>query len=197
MVISAVALFSSEYAVRYFLTDLVSTCPNYSYLPFFGINTTFSVFLLWAGAVLFLAAHRCLKTAGTDSKEELFLVSQFLMFLYLGCDDRLLIHERLSDTIGMKDALFFGALGLLELFFLLRWGKLLTRPLRQIVDVLIAGFFFCAMVAADVLLPYNFQPRLALEDLSKLWSAVFLFKFAWDVCIEKIESLKKTSYENS
>lgn len=197
IVLSAVALFSSENVIRYFMTDLVSTCPNYSYLPFFGINTTFSVFLLWAAALLFLLAQRCLKRTGKDSAEELFLVSQFLMFLYLGCDDRLLIHERLSDTVGMKDALFFAGLGLLELFFLLRWGKLPARSLRQIADVLAAGFFFCVMVAADVLLPHNFQPRLAIEDLAKLWSAVFLFKFAWDVCIEKIETLKKGAYESS
>jgi len=41
-----------------------------------------------------------------------------------------------------------------------------------------------------VILPHDMFMRLSIEDLAKLWSAVFLFKFAWDICIEKIDALK-------
>jgi hypothetical protein len=53
------------------------------------------------------------------------------------------------------------------------------------------------MMFADVILPYNMFMRLSIEDLAKLWSAVFLFKFAWDTCTEKIDALKgDPSYES-
>ena len=182
--------------VRYFLTDIVSSSAEYEFLPLYAVNTSLSVFLLWAGAVLFMMAWRCLPAEECGGREETFLVSQMLIFFYLGCDDRFLIHEGLSDTLGMKDALFFGALGLLELFFLLRFGRLFSRSRKIMIDVILAGFFFGIMFLADVVMPYRMKMHLSIEDIAKLWSAVFLFKFAWDTCSEKIERLKGTVNES-
>jgi hypothetical protein len=190
LAVAAVEFFVSPRVARYFLTDIVSTCPDYSHLPLFAINTSLSVFFLWTGAVLFLMAWRCLKPEETGGREELFLVSQTIIFFYLGCDDRFLIHEGLSDQLGFKDWIFFGLLGGLEAGALLGLGRIFCRDRKALLDIVLAGGFFSIMLATDVVLPYGFPMRLSIEDLSKLWSAFFLFKFAWDTCAEKIERLK-------
>lgn len=51
--IALVSLLGTESCLRYFLTDITGSCGSYGYLPFFGINTTFSVFLLWSAVFLF------------------------------------------------------------------------------------------------------------------------------------------------
>jgi hypothetical protein len=196
LAIAAIEFFVSPRAVRYFLTDIVSTCPDYSHLPLFAINTSLSVFFLWTGAVLFLMAWRCLKPEETGGREELFLVSQMIIFFYLGCDDRFLIHEGLSDQLGFKDWMFFGIMGTLEAFFLLYYGRIFSRGRRILWDIVLAGGFFSIMFLTDVIVPYSVKMHLSVEDLSKLWSAFFLFRFAWDTCGAKIDRLKGNQIEN-
>jgi hypothetical protein len=113
-----------------------------------------------------------------------------LIFFFLGVDDRFMMHEGLSDTVGFKDWIFFGILGGLEAYCLLVQGRLFQRGRKALLNIFIAGVFFGLMMFADVFLPHNMVLRLSIEDLSKLWSAFFLFKFAWDTCAEKIERLK-------
>jgi hypothetical protein len=196
LAVAAVEFFVSSKCVRYFLTDIISASPDYGHLPLYAVNTTLSVFFLWAGSVLFLMARACLKPAEHGGKEEIFLASQMIMFFYLGFDDRFMLHEGLSDTVGLKDWLFFGVLGGLEAVFLLRYGKIFSRSRKALIDIVLAGFFFSIMFAVDIVTPYNMKMHLSIEDLSKLWSAVFLFKFAWDTCAEKIEKLKGAQIEN-
>lgn len=196
LAVAAVEFFVSPRAARYFLTDISSNCPDYGHLPLYAVNTSLSVFFLWAGAVLFLMAWRCLNPEEAGGKEELFLVSQMLIFFYLGCDDRFMIHEGLSDRLGFKDWLFFGVLGGLEAGFLLFWGNIFSRSRKVLTDVILAGVLFGIMFATDVVLPYGFPMHLSIEDLAKLWSAFFLFKFAWDTCAEKIDRLKGLQLEN-
>jgi hypothetical protein len=196
LAVAAVEFFVSQRAARYFLTDMISNSPEFGHLPFFAVNTSLSVFFLWAGAVLFLMAWRSLTPEEYGGKEELFLVSQLLIFFSLGADDRFLIHEGLSDTLEFKDWIFFGILGALEAYCLLVPGRLFQRGFKALCDIFIAGSFFGLMMLADVILPHNMVLRLSIEDLAKLWSAVFLFKFAWDTCTEKIDSLKGSQIEN-
>ncbi|MCC7300500.1 MAG: hypothetical protein IT583_05425 [Verrucomicrobia bacterium] len=190
LLVAGVEYFFSPSAARYFLTDIVSTCPDYSHLPLYAINTSLSVFFLWTGAVLFLVTWRCLKLEEIGGREELFLVSQMIMFFYLGCDDRFLIHEGLSDHLGFKDWMFFGILGCLEAGTLVFWGRIFCRGRKAVLDIVLAGGFFSIMLVTDVMLPYEFPMHLSIEDLAKLWSTFFLFKFAWDTCSEKIDRLK-------
>jgi hypothetical protein len=190
LIVAATEFFGSQRAARHFLTDVVSPCPEFGHLPLYASNTSFSVFLFWAGAVLFLVARSCLKPPERGGREEIFLVSQALIFFFLGFDDRFMMHEGLSDTIGFKDWLFFGILGALEGFCLLVPGRLFQRGGKALLNIVLAGGFFGLMMFADVILPHDMFMRLSIEDLAKLWSAVFLFKFAWDICAEKIDALK-------
>jgi hypothetical protein len=197
LAIASIEFFCSAKAVRYFLTDIVSTCPDYSHLPLYAINTSLSVFFLWTGAVLFLMAWRSLMPGAAGSREEVFLISQMILFCYLGCDDRFLIHEGLSNHLGVKDWMFFGVLGMLEAFFLIRYGKIFCRRRKILQDVVLAGFFFGVMFMTDIVIPYSVPMHLSIEDLAKLWSAFFLFKFAWDTLAEKIDCLKGNQIENT
>lgn len=196
LAVAAVEFFVSPHAARYFLSDIVSTGSGYSHLPLYAVNTSLSVFFLWAGAVLFLLAWRCLYSREHGGSEEIFLASQMIIFFYLGCDDRFLIHEGLSDTLGFKDWMFFGIMGSLEAVFLLFCGKIFCRGRKALMDIVLAGVLFCIMLTVDIILPYGGRMHLSIEDFAKLWSAFFLFKFAWDTCTEKIDTLKGCKLEN-
>jgi hypothetical protein len=87
-------------------------------------------------------------------------------------------------------------LGGLEAGALLRFGRIFCRNRKALLDIVLAGGFFCIMLLVDTVLPYGFPMHLSIEDLAKLWSAFFLFKFAWDTCSEKIDRLKGNEIEN-
>jgi hypothetical protein len=195
LTVASVEFFGSQRAARHFLTDISSVCSDFGHMPLYASNTSFSVFLLWTGAVLFLLARNCLKSSDRGGQEDVFLVSQALIFFFLGFDDRFMMHEGLSETIGFKDWIFFGLLGALEGVCLLVPGRLFQRGGKALFNICIAGTFFGLMMFADVILPYNMLMRLSIEDLAKLWSAAFLFKFAWDICAEKIDALKGEPYD--
>lgn len=197
LAVACVEFFISQRAARHFLTDIYSNCPDFGHLPLYAVNTSLSVFFLWAAAVVFLMARNGLKSEERSGREGLFLTSQAVIFIFLGFDDRFMLHEWLSDTIGFKDWLFFGILGALEAYFLLVPGRLFQRGPRTLLNIVLAGGFFGLMMFADVILPHNMVLRLSIEDLAKLWSAVFLFKFAWDICAEKINALKGSGHEGS
>jgi hypothetical protein len=76
LMVSAAEFFGSQRAARHFLTDIESRCPDFGSWPLYASGTSFSVFLLWAGAVLFLLARICLKPSERNGNEDVFLVSQ-------------------------------------------------------------------------------------------------------------------------
>jgi hypothetical protein len=182
----------SQDQVRGYLSDIVDG-HDYPlpYFALFGINTTITVVLLTGISLLFAVCLGTRPPTSGDARLRFFLWSQFLFFLYLACDERLLIHEKAGKLLGVNDALLLGGLGLVELVLLFAAGDVMkqARSLKQ--RLAWACVFFAAMVLIDGLLPSLMPGRLAMEDLAKTWAIVFLFLYAWRFCMEWISARRQ------
>jgi hypothetical protein len=172
---------------RGYFSDIV-TGTDYS-LPcraFFGINTTLSVVLLSGIALLFLSCIGLGQHTENQGGQVYFEWSQVFFFLFLACDERLLIHERMGSLLKCDDSLLIAGLGLVELFLLFLVGGVLRKPWRVKGWLIPAAACFAVMVCIDGLFPPCMRGRLALEDLSKTWASLFLLIYAWQYCLDSV-----------
>ena len=178
--------------VRGFFSDIV-TGSDYPlpYRAFFGINTTLTVVMLMGSSFFFAVCIGCSAQKGTRHRALLFQWSQVVFFLYLACDERLLIHEKMAAVLGMNDSFLILGLGLIELALLFFVGEVIKQPWRLKRWLLPVCAFFGLMVFVDAFLPERMSGRLALEDLSKTWAIVFLLIYAWQYCMDWIVGLSQ------
>lgn len=178
--------------VRHFFTDINDMYRSpIPHIPFYGINTTLSAWMLWTTALLFAISLSMLDPV-KESEEKRFFISQIVFFAYFGFDDRFMVHESLYHG----DLLLAG-LGFIELYCLIFWGRLLTRP-RQALIYLYAGIAWAiVMLSIDFLLPSRLPLRLSGEDLAKLWGIVCFFFFAWEILMSKIFAFRETQKESN
>lgn len=177
-----------EFARGYFSDIVVGTDYPLPYRAFYGINTSLTVVLLSGIALLFLVCMGAGRNNGKQDRQFWFQWSQIFFFIYLACDDRLLIHEKAGSVLGVEDALLIGALGVLELLFLFLVGDVLRQPWKVKGWLLPAAGCFAIMVCIDGLFPSGMRGRLAVEDLSKMWAIVFLWVYAWTYCMDLIRA---------
>ncbi len=189
----AVELRTSQDHVRHYFTDIEGPVRLYA------INTTLSVCLLWACALIFGVVLLVIRgTPGRSSApfaplrgdERRFCVSQIVVFGYLGADDRFLLHERLSDVVPLHDTLILVVVGALEAAALALWGDLPRRSGRARVYLLLAAVLFVVMAAIDAFAPSELMLRLSFEDLSKVWASLFLFLFSWEILEIHVRELR-------
>ncbi len=99
--------FSQAYVRNYF-TDISGP------VRFYAVNTTLSTFLLFATALIFGVNIMCLDAGSGERGKRIFYVSQVLVFLYLGMDERFGLHEWLGAVMGIRDAMIIFGWGFLE-----------------------------------------------------------------------------------
>ena len=176
-------------SVRGIFSDIV---PGTDYwLPYqalFGINTTLTVCMLTGISLLFLFCAGLGRHMSIRGAHMGFLWFQALFFLYLACDERLLIHEKIGSLLSINDAIWILALGVVELLVLVFIGDVVRLPWRIKGWLLAAATGFSIMVCVDALFPSQMPGRLALEDLSKTWAIIFLLIYAWQYCTDFIIS---------
>lgn len=181
--------FYGQTVVRHIFSDIQASS---ELLPdaLYGLNTSFSVGLLWGTAVLFAVAWRCTRLT-QNNWIAWFFMSQTLFFLALGLDDRLMLHEKIGSKLPIaEDATLILGLGLIELGLLWWFGFLRWRNLNRAHYLLyLAAIFFACMVSIDGLLPRAIPLRLSLEDLSKVWASVCLFLFAWELLNQQLHAI--------
>ncbi|MEM7207195.1 MAG: hypothetical protein AAF434_05190 [Pseudomonadota bacterium] len=170
LVLLSVQYRLGETGARPYFSDI----PNSPFL--FGINTTLSCLLLIGCALLFSVTLK----AVTDQPQRWFCLIQIAVFLYMGIDDRFMLHERVGYITGRNDAWILVFVAGIEGLALLFLGKFFQME-RRIQLYLLAGatcFFF--MIVIDVYGHRAGMPlRLALEDLMKSWSALFFFLYSY------------------
>ena len=174
---------SQDFA-RFFFTDIKGE------VPFYAVNTTFSVSLLLGTALMFAVCLVCLGEQSQPNKERNFYFSQVIIFGYLALDDRFLIHEKLGYLLNISDAIILFLIGILELYFIFAWSNWYHWTKTTKINLFKASICFFLMLVIDGFFPKNMIPRLSLEDLAKTWSNIFLFLFAWNIYLEKINLLK-------
>jgi hypothetical protein len=180
----------SQAGVRLYVTDIKGD------VFWYAIHTTLNMSLLWGTALLFLVSLQCV-----DIKQEklffYFAISQVIVFTYLGIDERFLIHEMLGRVIGINDAYVLLLIGGAEAFILLSIAQLRQKTLNSWLFLGLASVLFLTMVVIDAKFPAKMPFRLSFEELSKLWASLFLFLFAWEVLMQKIQALKQTTVNNT
>jgi hypothetical protein len=182
------ALMSMEYRfgqdhVRPYFSDINGP------VRFFAVNTTLSSFLLWTVGLAFGTCW-LLSEKEDGKKPALFYLSQSLLFFYLGVDELYRLHEWAGGQLGIKDAyvlLVPGGMIAASLWF---WGDLDKRSWRTKGYLLMAGVFFAVMVSMDTVASARMVFRLSVEDLSKLWSDVFLLLFAGEIFGQHIAQMR-------
>lgn len=167
---------TSQDFVRQFVTDISGD------VPFYAINTTLSVFLLWSTALLMLFTAANLKDVSAARDVRWFFYSQAAVFGFMGFDDRFQFHEVVADRIGIGDHFVILAVVAVELVMLAMFCRPRHFTRRTAVLFVIGGALFTVMLAIDALAPHMMVLRLSLEDVTKTWSAAMFFAFAWETC---------------
>ncbi len=180
-----VELQTSQDFVRNFFTDIEGP------VPFFAINTTLSVFLLWATALMFLASIACMDSRPEMASSRWFFFSQVLVFTYLGCDDRFKLHENLAWRLETWDHYVLITVGLGEVALLWFLGRRFLQG-RARLFLILACLLFAVMLFFDAVAPHFMPLRLSLEDLAKTWSSLFFFLFAWEIFFDRVRALAGT-----
>lgn len=175
----------SQPFVRNFFTDIEGP------VTFYAVNTSLSVFLQLAIALMFAASLVCIEGDDLCKTERYFYRSQILLFGFMACDDRFLFHEKIGARLGIEDAFVLFFFGLLEVAVLLTWGNFIHRCASQQAYILAAAACFALMIVIDGFLPREIVPRLSLEDLSKTWAVTLLFLCSWDIYRQHIIALKR------
>ena len=176
-------LLTSQDFVRNFVADIAGPVPLYA------VNTTLSASLLWATALLFAVCAAALRP-GEEPRLRRFYVSQVIMFLFLGVDDRFHTHEIVAEQLAIPDHYVLAVVAVIEVLLLVRLGgsAVWRHPSRPF---LVAGAVaFCVMLAIDALVPHDLVLRLTTEDLAKTWGGFFLFLWAWSHVSDRLERLK-------
>lgn len=166
-------LLTSQDYVRNFFTDIEGP------VPFYAINTTLSVFLLWSTALVMLLAATFLEDVPGAVRIRRFYMSQAPVFALMGFDDRFLVHEKLSFRLNTQDHYVLLVWVAVDLVLLALFFRRRDFTPAQLGVLMAAAALFAVMLGVDVLMPERMVLRLSIEDLAKTWSAAFFFCFAW------------------
>ena len=181
IVLMTLEIVISQPFVRPYFSDIPDYPVQTRFTPFFAINTTISVGLFFATALIFGVCLATAKWSETAKHERAFFWSQVVIFAWLGLDDRLKVHEWIGTVLHFQDALLIGAIGAIEVVLLWRWGRLRERTPAAQGAIVVAALFAIGMTLVDGWFPAWVPPRLSLEDLSKTWSTIFLLFFALEI----------------
>lgn len=191
VVLIATELATSQDFVRNFFTDIEGP------VPFYAVNTTLSVFLLWATATMFAVCLVCTEGIPNTRRQQLFFLSQVLIFAFLGLDDRFKAHEYLARHLGVGDHYVLLGVAAMEVVFLVVLGGRTVLQSRAARCLYGASLLFAGMLFFDACVQHDMVLRLSLEDLAKTWANLLFFSFAWLICVERIEDLKRAAQRPS
>jgi hypothetical protein len=174
---------TSQDYVRNFFCDIEGP------VPFYAVNTTISVFLLWATALLFAVCLACERGDPARRRARWFYLSQILVFAWLGMDDRFKLHEAIAGRLGIGDHYVLSAVAAVEVALLVFLGGAIVFRRAPLIRLGIASMFFVVMLFFDAVYPHDAVLRLSLEDIAKTWGTFFFSLFAWQLFTERIGEL--------
>jgi hypothetical protein len=184
VVLLAVEIVTSQDFVRNYFTDIDGP------VPFYAVNTSISVFLLWATAVLFAVCFVCVNGKENSRRLQWFFLSQVFVFAFLGLDDRFKFHEAIAWRIGIGDHFVLLAVGACEVGLLAILGGRAIFVGRALSSLIAAIIMFMVMLLFDAVVSHDALLRLSIEDLAKTWANLCFFAFAWQLLVDRIDELK-------
>ena len=181
-----IELFTSQDYVRHYVSDVEGP------VRFYAVNTTLSVFLLWATALLFGVGLWCAAGANQSLRTRMFLVTQIAVFAWLGLDDRFRIHEYIGEHLGIGDHYVLLLVGFVEIVCLIALGWDIVFQRRVLIWLGAASLFFMVMLVFDAAVPHDALLRLSVEDVAKTWAAMCFCLFAWNVLSQEIQQFAQS-----
>ena len=97
IILISLEIHVSQDFVRNFFTDIKGD------IPFYAVNTSLSVFLLAATSLIFIVNLATLPQNKKTPNTIRFYRSQIILFAFLACDDRFLIHEYLGHLLNINE----------------------------------------------------------------------------------------------
>ncbi len=172
---------TSQDYVRNFFTDVTGP------VPFYAVNTTLSVSLLWGTALLFGVCAFCSREQKATTAQNFYL-SQTAIFFWLGFDDRFQFHEKASAFLTIRDEWILLAVAGLELALLLKYSRVYL-PKSANRYFISASLLFVGMIIVDGLFPHDLVLRLSSEDILKTWACFQFALAAWSTVTFQIRLL--------
>ena len=144
----------------------------------YGFNTTLSAFLLASAGVLLIfgGSAACME----DRDRKLLFILQGIILIYLGADDRFMLHERIGAAVGVYSTAILALAALANGLVYLRFFRFSALDHRAVILLVLAVGLTGAMMCFDLLIPKQLPLRLSGEDLLKVWASWFFFRFAWE-----------------
>ena len=181
-----IELCTSQDYVRHYVSDVEGP------VRFYAVNTTLSVFMLWATALLFGVGLWCATGANERWQTRWFLASQIAIFAWLGLDDRFRIHEYVAEHAGIGDHYVLIAVGIVEILCLTLLGWQIIMRRAVLIWLAAASVLFAVMLFFDAVVPHDALLRLSVEDVTKTWAALCFCLFAWKILSQQIEQFARS-----
>jgi hypothetical protein len=179
----AVEVCTSQDYVRHYFSDITGP------VPFFAINTTLSVFLLWGTALLFGVCIAATPATPAFRSRRLFFLSQVAVFAYLGFDDRFMFHETIGKWFDVADHYILGLVATAQAVLVATLARE-NIPQKAWHRLGAAVGLFFVMLFFDAIVPHDMLLRLTVEDVAKTWACVFFFLYAWETLMSCLKQLQ-------
>ncbi|MCP4171981.1 MAG: hypothetical protein GY758_14545 [Fuerstiella sp.] len=176
IVLAVIELATSQDYVRQFFTDISGD------VPFYAVNTSLSVFLLWGTALLFLVCLSVTPNTEATRTRRWFFAGQAAAFTYLGLDDRFMFHETLGRWFDVGDHYILAVVAVAQLSMLAVWGRQVVSR-RGWHRLSAAAAFFALMIVFDAAVPHMALLRLTIEDIAKTWACFFFHLYGWETLL--------------
>lgn len=156
----------------------------------YGINTTFSSFFLLATSMMFVLALVMERNQDYTPEYTRFFFAQFIIFFYIGMNDRFYFHEIFALKTPIIEALTYSILFGILLLIYLTWGLNFLKHPKISSNLFLALLFFLFTAILDTLHTVAIPFHASLVGITKTLSCVFIFLFSWDIVFLQIQQLK-------
>ena len=160
---------------------------------FYAVNTTLSVFLYWSVALVFVICMLFSEEEQGVTREQYFYLTQVLIFILMGMSYRFMLHKMIAAWFGFAPGCLILGLAIFEFFLVVNYNN--SYPAATIGAPLYLAFAFWLLVAIlETFGETKFTGHLSLANLSRTWSGILFFCFAWRVLYTKIMATKSHSH---
>ena len=190
--LTATEIFSANDLASGLFSSISKTDGPTIWEHFYAVNTTISVFLYWSVALIFAICMLFGEQEQGLTRERYFYLTQVLIFTLLGISYRFMLHKMLAAWLQFDPGWLIIALVFLEFILVVNYVSFYQS---QDIRLLYPAFGFWLLTATlETLGLAKFTGHLSLANLSRTWSGIFFFCFAWRILYSKIVVMKSHSH---
>lgn len=161
---------------------------------FFAINTSLTMFFLWASALLFIVNTFAESILENRTRIIVFYIIQAAILFYLGLDERFMFHERAGDATGLDDVIFLLGIVIVELMLLIFYFKIFSQEFRKWRILVWAGILIGITLITDIKYFHTDKFSLLLmliEELAEVWASFLLMLWPVEIILRRVKEAKE------